>query len=142
MIEKRKKTLPDVTSEDVEERVLVLRNQRVLIDSDVAELYGIETKRVNEAVRNNPEKFPYGYIFVLDKYEKQEVVENFDHLNKLKFSKVQPTAFTERGLYMLATILKSERAISTTLAIVDTFVQVREMARTMEALQTVDDGGL
>lgn len=141
MIEKRKKILPDVTSEDVEERVLVLRNQRVLIDSDVAELYGIETKRVNEAVRNNPEKFPYGYIFVLDKYEKQEVVENFDHLNKLKFSKVQPTAFTERGLYMLATILKSERAISTTLAIVDTFVQVREMARTMEALQTVDDGG-
>ena len=142
MIEKRKKILPDVTSEDVEERVLVLRNQRVLIDSHVAELYGIETKRVNEAVRNNPEKFPYGYIFVLDKYEKQEVVENFDHLNKLKFSKVQPTAFTERGLYMLATILKSERAISTTLAIVDTFVQVREMARTMEALQTVDDGGL
>lgn len=142
MIEKRKKILPDVTSEDVEERVLVLRNQRVLIDSDVAELYGIETKRVNEAVRNNPEKFPYGYIFVLDKYEKQEVVENFDHLNKLKFSKVQPTAFMERGLYMLATILKSERAISTTLAIVDTFVQVREMARTMEALQTVDDGGL
>ena len=69
MIEKRKKILPDVTSEDVEERVLVLRNQRVLIDSDVAELYGIETKRVNEAVRNNPEKFPYGYIFVLDKYE-------------------------------------------------------------------------
>ena len=104
MIEKRKKILPDVTSEDVEERVLVLRNQRVLIDSDVAELYGIETKRVNEAVRNNPEKFPYGYIFVLDKYEKQEVVENFGHLNKLKFSKVQPTAFTERGLYMLATI--------------------------------------
>lgn len=142
MIEKRNKILPDVTSEDVEERVLVLRNQRVLIDSDVAELYGIETKRVNEAVRNNPEKFPYGYVFVLDKYEKQEVVENFDHLNKLKFSKVQPTAFTERGLYMLATILKSERAISTTLAIVDTFVQVREMARTMEALQTVDDGGL
>lgn len=142
MIEKRNKILPDVTSEDVEERVLVLRNQRVLIDSDVAELYGIETKRVNEAVRNNPEKFPYGYIFVLDKYEKQEVVENFDHLNKLKFSKVQPTAFTERGLYMLATILKSERAVSTTLAIVDTFVQVREMARTMEALQTVDDGGL
>lgn len=65
MIEKRNKILPDVTSEDVEERVLVLRSQRVLIDSDVAELYGIETKRVNEAVRNNPEKFPYGYIFVL-----------------------------------------------------------------------------
>lgn len=142
MIEKREKTLLSVTAKDVEERIIILRNQRVLIDSDVAELYGVETKRVNEAVRNNPEKFPYGYIFILDKYEKKEVVENFDHLNRLKFSKVQPTAFTERGLYMLATILKSERAVSTTLAIIDTFVQVREMARTMEALQVVDDGGM
>lgn len=141
MIKKSNATLSTVTPKDVEERVLVLRNQRVLIDSDVAELYGVETKRVNEAVRNNPEKFPYGYIFVLDKYEKKEVVENFDHLNKLKFSKVQPAAFTERGLYMLATILKSERAANTTIAIIDTFVQVRELARTMEALQVVDDGG-
>lgn len=115
--------------------MIVLRNQPVLIDADVAELYGVETKRVNEAVRNNPKKFPYGYIFELDKYEKKEVVENFDHLKKLKFSKVAPTAFTERGLYMLATILKSDRAVETTIAIVDTFVQVREMARTMEALQ-------
>jgi len=81
-----------------------LRNQPVLIDADVAELYGVETKRVNEAVKNNPRKFPYGYLFELDKYEKTEVVEKFDHLKKLKFSKVQPTAFTERGLYMLATI--------------------------------------
>ena len=141
MIEKKKTALSIITTKDVEERIIVLRNQRVLIDSDVAELYGVETKRVNEAVRNNPEKFPYGYIFVLDKYEKKEVVENFDHLNKLKYSKVQPTAFTERGLYMLATILKSERAANTTIAIVDTFVQVRELARTMEALQVVDDGG-
>ena len=70
-----------------------------------------------------------------------EVVENFDHLKRLKFSKVSPTAFTERGLYMLATILKSDRAINTTLAIIDTFVQARELARTMEALQDVQDGG-
>ena len=69
------------------------------------------------------------------------MVENFDHLNMLKFSKVLPTAFTERGLYMLATILKSDRAISTTIAIVDTFVQVRQLARTMESLQNVEDGG-
>ena len=142
MIEKKNTALAPVTTQDVEDRIIVLRNQRVLIDSDVAELYGVETKRVNEAVRNNPEKFPYGYIFVLDKYEKKEVVENFDHLNKLKFSKVQPTAFTERGLYMLATILKSKRAANTTISIIDTFVQVRELARTMEALQVVDDGGV
>ena len=139
---KQEETMPSpVTTKDVENRMIKLRKQPVLIDADVAELYGVETKRVNEAVRNNPKKFPYGYIFELDKYEKKEVVENFDHLKKLKFSKVAPTAFTERGLYMLATILKSDRATETTLAIVDTFVQIRELARTMEALQNVEDGG-
>lgn len=80
-------------------------------------------------------------MFELDKFEKAEVVEKFDHLKNLKFSKVAPTAFTERGLYMLATILKGERAEKTTLAIIDTFVQVRQLARTMEALQNVEDGG-
>ncbi len=130
-----------LTTQDVEERIITLRNQRVLIDSDVADLYGVQTKVVNQAVKNNPKKFPYGYIFVLDKYEKEEVVKKFDHLNKLKFSKVQPTAFTERGLYMLATILKSERAINTTITIIDTFTKIREIARTMEDLQKVDDGG-
>ena len=114
------------------EKPIVLRNQKVLLDCDVAELYGVKTKEVNQAVKNNPEKFPYGYIFVLDKYEKSEVVKNFDHLNKLKFSTVEPTAFTQRGLYMLATIIKSPRATNTTLAIVDTFVTVRELANTME----------
>jgi phage regulator Rha-like protein len=133
--------LVQVTAKDVESRMILLRNQLVLIDSDVAELYGVQTKEVNQAVRNNPQKFPYGYIFELNKSEKDEVVKNFDHLKKLKFSKVSPIAFTERGLYMLATVLKGERAISTTLAIIDTFVQVRELARTMEALQNVEDGG-
>ena len=141
IIKSKNKDLAPITTQDVEARMIVLRNQPVLIDADVAALYGVETREVNQAVRNNPKKFPYGYIFELDKYEKEEVVKNFDHLNGLKFSKVAPTAFTERGLYMLATILKGDRAISTTLAIVDTFVQVRELARTMEALQTVEDGG-
>lgn len=130
-----------VTTQDVEARMIMLRNQPVLIDADVAVLYGVDTREVNQAVRNNPRKFPYGYLFELDKYEKEEVIKNFDHLNNLKYSKVAPTAFTERGLYMLATILKGDRAISTTLAIVDTFVQVRQLARTMEALQNVEDGG-
>lgn len=141
IIKSENRDLAPITTQDVEARMIVLRNQPVLIDADVAALYGVETREVNQAVRNNPKKFPYGYIFELDKYEKEEVVKNFDHLNGLKFSKVAPTAFTERGLYMLATILKGDRAISTTLAIVDTFVQVRELARTMEALQTVEDGG-
>ena len=140
-MKKDENNMPTITSQDVEARMIVLRKQPVLIDADVAELYGVKTKEVNQAVRNNPNKFPYGYLFELDKYEKAEVVKNFDRLNKLKFSSVSPTAFTERGLYMLATILKGERAEKTTLAIVDTFVQVRELARTMEALQNVEDGG-
>lgn len=142
MNEMEKKTeLAPVTTQDVEKRMIVLRNQPVLIDADVAELYGVLTKEANQAVRNNPDKFPYGYLFELDKYEKAEVVKNFDRLKKLKFSKVAPNAFTERGLYMLATILKGKRAVETTIAIVDTFVQIRELARTMEALQNVEDGG-
>ena len=121
--------------------MIVLRKQYVLLDADVAELYGVETKRVNEAVRNNPDKFPSGYLFELDRNEKDDLVENFDRLKQLKFSTVNPTAFTERGLYMLATILKSVRAVNTTLAIVDTFVRTRELARTMVQLQNVQDGG-
>ena len=130
-----------VTTADVEQRMMVLRNQPVLIDADVAALYGVHTKEINQAVRNNPQKFPSGYIFQLNKNEKDEVVKIFDHLNGLKFSSFAPTAFTERGLYMLATIIKSEQAVNTTLAIVDTFVRVRELARTMESLQEVQDGG-
>ena len=94
MSKQEKTALSTITTKDVEERILILCNQRVLIDRDVAELYGVQTKEVNQAVRNNPEKFPYGYIFVLDKYEKEEAVKNFDHFNKLKFSKIPPTAFT------------------------------------------------
>ena len=141
IVKKNENTMPTITPQDVEARMIVLRKQPVLLDRDVAELYGVQTKEVNQAVRNNPRKFPYGYLFELDRYEKDEVVKNFDRLNSLKFSTVSPTAFTERGLYMLATILKGERAEKTTLAIIDTFVQVRELARTMEALQTVEDGG-
>lgn len=128
-----------VTPNDVESRMIILRNQPVLIDSDVAELYGVKTKEINQAVRNNPQKFPYGYLFEVNKDEKDEVVKIFDHLKKLKFSKVTPTAFTERGLYMLATILKGDRAISTTLAIVDTFVQVRELKRELLQLHKETD---
>ena len=102
----------------VEERIITLRGQKVLLDRDVAELYGVKTKEVNQAIRNNPDKFPYGYLFELDKYEKNELVKNFDRFNSLKHSTVSPTAFTERGLYMLATILKSPIAVKVTIAIV------------------------
>ncbi len=130
-----------ISTGEVEKLMLNIRGKNVLLDRDVATLYGVETKRINEAVKNNPEKFPFGYIFELDKYEKQQLVENFDRFNMLKHSTVAPTAFTEKGLYMLATILKSPQAVNTTLAIIDTFTMTRQLARTMESLQTVEDGG-
>ena len=134
-----------VTTKDVESRIVIVRGQHVLLDRDVAELYGVETKRINEAVKNNPEKFPPRYIIYLDEEESAVLRSKFSTIEpsqgKGHYSKYNFKAFTERGLYMLATILKSPRATQTTLAIIDTFVEVREMARTMEALQNVTDGG-
>ncbi len=125
--------------EDVESRLLAIRDQQVLIDADVAELYGVETKRINEAVRNNPDRFPEGYICKLSSDEKKELVENFDRFNNLKHSSVQPKAFTEKGLYMLATILKSRKAVETTLAIIETFAKVRMLARTLKTLSAMPE---
>ena len=134
-----------VTTKDVESRIVIVRGQHVLLDRDVAELYGVETKRINEAVKNNPEKFPPRCIIYLDEEESAVLRSKFSTIEpsqgKGHYSKYNFKAFTERGLYMLATILKSPRATQATLAIIDTFVEVREMARTMEALQNVIDGG-
>ena len=134
-----------ITTKDVESRIVIVRGQHVLLDRDVAELYGVETKRINEAVKNNPEKFPPRCIIYLDEEESAVLRSKFSTIEpsqgKGHYSKYNFKAFTERGLYMLATILKSPRATQTTLAIIDTFVEVREMARTMEALQNGTDGG-
>ncbi|MBR0304168.1 MAG: ORF6N domain-containing protein [Bacteroidales bacterium] len=123
----------------VEDKIITLRNQQVIIDADVAELYGVDTRDINKAVKNNPEKFPEGYIFVLDSSEKSEVVENFHHLQKLKFSPQYPKAFTEKGLYMLATILKSPKAVETTIAIVEAYARLREMARVISEVPQYED---
>ena len=130
-----------ISAADVEAKVIELRGQKVLLDCDVALLYGVKTKEINQAVKNNPDKFPEGYLIEMDIFEKEEVVKKIDHLKKLKFSQFLPTAFTEKGLYMLATILKSKQAVQTTIAIIETFSMVREMARTMESLQNETDGG-
>ena len=118
---------------------MTIRGEQVLLDRDVAELYGIETKDVNRAVKNNPDKFPTDYIITLSNEEKSEVVKNFHHLSVLKFSHALPTAFTEKGLYMLATILKSPTATQTTLAIVETFAKIREFARIVSELPDTKD---
>ena len=119
---------------DVESKIITLRNQQVILDCDVAELYGVETKRINEAVSNNPEKFPEGYVLLLEKQEKNELVEIFDRFEKQKHSTVLPRAFTEKGLYMLATILKSPRAVQTTIAIVEAYAKLKELSRVIVEL--------
>lgn len=125
---------------EVENKMITLRNQQVIIDADVADLYGVETKRINEAVSNNPEKFPDGYILELSKNEKNELVENFDRFNRQKHSTAIPKAFSEKGLYMLATILKSPKAVETTIAIVEAYAKLKELARVItEVPQHEDD---
>ena len=119
-----------------ENKIIVIRDKQVILDRDVAEVYGVETKRINEALKNNPDKFPDGYVITLNIKEKDELVENFDRFKTLKHSTVEPHAFTEKGLYMLATILKSPLATEVTIAIIETFSKVREVSR---AIAKVND---
>ena len=119
-----------------ENKIIVIQDKQVILDRDVAELYGVETKRINEALKNNPDKFPDGYVITLNIKEKDELVENFDRFKTLKHSTVEPHAFTEKGLYMLATILKSPLATEVTIAIIETFSKVREVSR---AIAKVND---
>jgi len=126
--------------EDIESKLLTLNNQQVLLDRDVAELYGVETREVNQAIKNNPDKFPAGYVFQISGKERNELIKNFDNrFSALKNSPVMPAAFTEKGLYMLATILKSPRATETTLAIVETFAKIREFGKIISQLPDAHD---
>lgn len=124
---------------EVEDKIAIIRNQEVIADADVAALYGVETREVNQAVRNNIDKFPEHYVFELTKSEL------FDLKSKILISKVsdnnrKPTkVFTERGLYMLATVLKGERARAVTFAIIETFAKVRELKRQLLELHQETD---
>ena len=126
----------------VKSRMLQVRGQQVLLDRDVAALYGVETKAVNQAVKRNTERFYDGYILTLTQEEcsRSQIVT----LNGIRGSNIKylPHAFTEKGLYMLATVLKSKRAIQATHAIIETYAQVRAMVRDIEALQTLKDGSV
>ena len=119
--------------EDVRDKVVVLRDQQVILDCDVAKLYGVETKRINEAVKNNADKFPMGYLFQIDKQEVADLRSKFSSTIS-SMSRTLPTAFTERG-----TILKSPQATQTTIAIIEAFAQMRELARTMQAVAETED---
>jgi len=124
--------------ENLKELIIEIREQTVLLDSNVAEIYGVEVKRINEAVKNNPEKFPDGYILELDKSEWDSLKSKFS--TSMKGGKVKlPSAFTEKGLYMLATILKSPQAIQATLSIIETFSKIRELSRNIKELSVAQD---
>jgi len=114
----------------IEACILSLRGQRVVLDTDLAELYGVPTKRLNEQVKRNTSRFPADFMFQLNAEEKAEVVANCDHLSKLKFSKSMPYAFTEHGAIQAANVLASPQAIEMGIYVVRAFVQLRQAAIT------------
>jgi phage regulator Rha-like protein len=116
-----------VPNELIASRILLIRDQKVMIDSDIAELYGVTTKRLNEQVKRNINRFPSNFMFELTKEEKIQVVANCDHLEKLKFSPVLPKVFTEHGIMMVANVLTSERAIQVSIQIIEVFIKMREI---------------
>lgn len=109
----------------IEDMIYEVRGVQVMLDSDIAKLYCVETKRVNEAVKNNPDKFPERFSFVITDSEKNNLWSKFSTANISSKSRTNPRVFTEQGLYMLATILKSKVATAVSIAIMDTFVKMR-----------------
>ena len=126
----------------IEHAILVIRGERVIIDCDLADLYGVPTKRLNEQVKRNSERFPADFMFQLTDDEKEEVVANCDRLRSLKFSPPPPRAFTEHGAIMAANVLKSKQAVETSILVVRAFVRMRKtlastanLARKLAALE-------
>ena len=148
IVQQKRDVLIPVFMEAVRAKIMDIRGQKVIIDRDVPELYGVATKDINRAVKNNPDKFPNGYFFVLDNQEFEDLRlkiftanQEMSDSERISLNRVRynPVAFTEKGLYMLATILKSPQAVVTTLAIIETFAQVREIVRTINEIQETTD---
>ncbi len=133
---KQTSNLPSALMAEVKSSIVLVRDTPVIADADVAHLYGVETKRINEAVRNNPEKFPQDYMFVLTGDEVLCLRSKFSSTKLSPKSRTLPKVFTEKGLYMLATILKSKTAIDVTFAIIETFTQVRNLKRELVELHS------
>lgn len=113
-------------TEEISRRILTIRGQRVMLDADLAELYCVTTKRLNEQVKRNAKRFPEDFAFRLSAEEKTELVANCDRFKRLKHSTVSPLAFTEHGAIMAASILNSKRAVETSVYVVRAFVRMRE----------------
>ena len=119
----------------IDRSILIIRGQKVMIDSDLAELFGVKTFRLNEQVKRNKHRFPKDFMYQLTAEEKQEVIANCDHLKKLKFSSTNPYAFTEHGTIMLANVLNTPTAVETSILIVRAFVKLRELLSTDKELE-------
>ena len=119
----------------IEQRILLIRGEKVIVDTDLAEFYGVPTKRLNEQVKRNKGRFPDDFMFQLSPDEKAEVVANCDHLENLKYSRALPYAFTEHGAIMAAGVLNTSRAIEVSVFIVRAFVKVRQMVAGYKDLQ-------
>jgi hypothetical protein len=127
---------PAIDFSGIEKAIVLVKGQNVIIDSDVAKIYGVETREVNQAIKNNSDKFPSGYIIEADK---DELIKNFDKFKSIKNYPGTPKAFTEKGLYMIATILKSSKATAATLAIIEAFAKLRELSHTISKLADTNE---
>ena len=123
---------------NVSDKIITIRSKKTILDFHVAELYGVETKEINQSVKNNPRKFPKGYIIELKNSELYEVRSKFLTAN-LEKTRVMPKAFTKKGCYMLATILKGEKATDTTIEIIEAFDKLTELKETVAELSETKD---
>jgi len=121
--------------ERIATKILMIRGKRVMLDKDLAEIYGVETKRLNEQVKRNIKRFPADFMFQLTAKEKEEVVAICDHLKTLRFSHQLPFAFTEQGVAMLSSVLNSERAIQVNIQIMRAFIQFKRLLSTNRDLR-------
>jgi hypothetical protein len=115
-------------SSNIESFIMTLRNRKIILDFDLAKIYGTNTKRLNEQVKRNKARFPGDFMFQLNKQEKDQVVANCDHLVKLKFASTLPYAFTEFGSIMAANVLNSTQAVDVSVFVVRAFIKLRELA--------------
>jgi hypothetical protein len=121
-------------SDTIERRILVVRGHKVILDADLAALYGVTTSRLNEQVKRNAARFPADFVFQLSDGEKAEVIAKCDHLSRLRFSPTFPYAFTEHGALMAANVLSSARAVDVSVFVVRAFVRLREALATHKEL--------
>ena len=133
-METKKELVPKVQLKDVKRTILTIRGHKVILDADLSKLYGVSTKRLNEQVRRNRDRFPEDFMYQLTSEEKNEVVSICDHLSNLKFSPALPLAFTEHGAIMAASVLKTPRAIEASIFVVRAFIRLREILATHKQL--------